>query len=182
MTSVSNSAYPAGMDYLEAEYIGVPYARSGDEIRQVLAHALAGIERYGYGEVLSAAKLARPWGDAKWQDNAWLRGVRDILGKINPQPGQAARDWPPLAELYDGVPHMREISVQGSRVPVHPGWPPPQTGEAWSATLEWLAGQADEAPACEHGGVYACGCQQLAAAVARGEAWAIAGLAAYPDQ
>lgn len=176
MTSVSNGAYPASMRSPDDDGDGEGCARTEAEIRQVLEHARAGITRYGYGEDLNPADLARPWGNPRWQDNAWLRGVRDILERACLDLGGGRH--PTILDLYATVPGMAEVMKQGSRIPVHEGWPPPQSAEAWDATLQWLDGRMDCAPACEHGGAYACGCQQLAAAAARGEAWAIASLKA----
>ncbi|HEX9357381.1 MAG TPA: hypothetical protein VF933_26625 [Streptosporangiaceae bacterium] len=151
MAIVAAGAYPAGMD---AEGI----VRSGDEIRRVLARARGGISRYGFGEELSREDLALPWksGDrgGQWMDNAWLRGVRDLLEWV--LAGRA------IADLYDALPDLDEIMQQGSRRPVEAGWPPPQSAEAMDATEDWLTGETDAPPACEHGGVYRCGCSWIA--------------------
>jgi hypothetical protein len=152
--------------------------RTDEEIRRVLEHARNGITRYGFGEDLHPADLAQPWGNARWQDNAWLRGVRDVLawllGDVTTGPMTGARTaQPTLTDIYDDLADMDEIMQQGSRIPVRPGWPPPQTGEAWDATLDWLQGRQDWAPACEHGGTYQCGCPQDAALTPeqRAEMW-----------
>ena len=72
MAIVGAAAYPADMDE-------EGFAPSDAEMRRVLGLARAGIARYGFGEELHPEDLARPWGNARWQDNAWLRGVRDLL-------------------------------------------------------------------------------------------------------
>ena len=161
MAIVGAAAYPAGM---EEE----GFAPSDAEIRRVLELARTGIARYGFGEELHPEDLARPWGNARWQDNAWLRGVRDLLewvlgeracGPLRGTP--AARPTP--YDVYADLSDIDEIMWQGSRCPVRPGWPPPQSGEAMDATVHWLDGDTDVPPVCEHAlGAYQCACQALA--------------------
>jgi len=161
MAIVGAAAYPAGM---EEE----GFAPSEAQMRRVLELARSGIARYGFGEELHPADLARPWGNARWQDNAWLRGVRDLLewvlgdtciGPLRGTP--AARPTP--YEVYRDLGDIDEIMRQGSRCPVRPGWPPPQSGEAMDATVLWLNGRTKVPPVCEHGlGAYQCACQDLA--------------------
>ena len=179
MASATTEFYAGGMtpedrqDYEDeraifGDYGAGPVVRTDEEIRQVLAHARAGIARYGFGEHLSAQDLARPWGNADWQDNAWLRGVRDILawylGEVTTGPMRGLeRAHPDLPEIYGDVhSKMSFVMAQGMRRPVEPGWPPPQSAEAWEHTLLWLQGR-QYAPACEHGGVYRCGCPDITA-------------------
>jgi hypothetical protein len=133
--------------------------RTDDEIRRVLNLARAGIARYGFGEQLHPDDLARPWSNGRWQDNAWLRGVRDllewVLGERETGPGQGTpASRPTIEDLYADLGNRSEVMLQGSRIPVRPGWPPPQSAEAWDATLDWLDGESDEPPAAEHGGAY----------------------------
>jgi hypothetical protein len=171
IADVGHPAYPAGMtpeerkEYEDArdfygDYGAGPVVRTDEEIRRVLAYARAGIARYGFGEHLSAADLARPWGNGRWQDNAWLRGVRDILawylGDVTTGPVlHLEREHPTLPEIYGDVHYrLRSAMFQGVRIPVVPGWPPPQSAEAWEHTLEWLQGRTDEPPATPHGGIY----------------------------
>lgn len=167
MASVGSGAYPAYMDADEDDYDDC--VRTDEEVRQVLGYARAGIKRYGYGEELHPDDLARPWGNARWQDNAWLRGVRDVLewlaGDVacGPMRGTPAAR-PTLTDIYNDLSDVDEVMMQGSRIRVRAGWPPPQTGEAWDATLKWLQGRQDWAPACPDGkGVYQCACAQIAA-------------------
>jgi hypothetical protein len=180
MPDVGGCAYPAGMAFVRTFERTEPYepgfAPSGEEIRQVLGYARAGIERYGYGEELHPADLARPWGNGQWQDNAWLRGVRDVLswvaGDVDTGPYLGLHvPHPTITHVYDDVRDMDEIMRQGARIPVRPGWPPPQTAEAWDATLDWLNGEPVGPPACEHGGAYSCSCRDLATAALRGDTW-----------
>ena len=119
MAIVGAAAYPAGMDE-------EGFAPSDAEMRRVLELARAGIARYGFGEELHPEDLARPWGNARWQDNAWLRGVRDLLewvlgeracGPLRGTP--AARPTP--YDVYADLSDIDEIMRQGSRCPVRPG-------------------------------------------------------------
>lgn len=161
MAIVGTAAYPAAMDQ-------DGWAREDVEIRRVLELARAGIARYGFGEELHPEDLARPWGNGRWMDNAWLRGVRDLLewvagevayGPLRGTP--AARPTP--CEVYADTADIDEIMRQGSRCPVRPGWPPPQSGEAMDATVHWLEGETDVPPVCEHAlGAYQCACRDLA--------------------
>jgi hypothetical protein len=154
MASVGACAY--------AEYVDDEgFARTDDEIRRVLHFARAGIARYGFGEELHPDDLARPWGNGRWQDNAWLRGVRDVLEWVigdrgtGPLAGTvAAASRATFSDLCRDLGNRDEVMMQGSRIPVRPGWPPPQSAEAMDATLDWLCGAADEPPATEHGGAY----------------------------
>jgi len=161
MAIVGVPAYAAGMDE-------EGFAPGEAKIRRVLELARAGIARYGFGEELHPADLARPWGNARWQDNAWLRGVRDllewVLGEtvLGPVRGTPAVKPTPY-DVYRDLGDIDEIMWQGSRCPVRPGWPPPQSGEAMDATVRWLDGRTGKPPVCEHAlGAYQCGCQETA--------------------
>ncbi len=161
MATVHPAVYPAGMDEER-------FAPSDAEIRRVLELPGAGMARYGCGEKLPPADLARPWGNARWQDNAWLRGVCDLLewvlgeracGPLRGTPTARPTPYDVYADLSD----IDEIMQQGSRCPVRPGWPPPQSGEAMDATVRWLDGDTDIPPVCVHGlGAYQCACRDLA--------------------
>jgi hypothetical protein len=156
METVTGRAYSADMD--DDERI----ARSDEDIRRVLALARRGIARYGYGEDLHPDDLAGPWRTSgPWQDNAWLRGVRDLLEWVlgeracGPVTGyRAAGDRPTMMELYGDTPNIDELMLQGARRRVEPGWIPPQSAEAMEATLDWLDGTTDEEPARVSGGLY----------------------------
>jgi hypothetical protein len=164
MPDVAAAAYPSDMDIVDDDE---GFARTDEEMRRVLDHARASIARYGFGEELHPADLARPWGvSAQWQDNAWLRGVRDILEcVVSVMPASPQR--PPLQQLRDDVGDRHVVMLQGRKIPVEPGWPPPQTAEAWDATLKWIGGSPVGPPACEHGGAYTCSCMHQATTEAR---------------
>ncbi len=162
MAIVGTAAYPAAMDE-------DGFAPDDAEIRRVLELARAGVARYGYGEELHPEDLARPWAQpGAWKDNAWLRGVRDLLewvagdvtcGPLRGTPAARPTPW----DVYADTSGIDEIMRQGSRCPVRPGWPPPQSGEAMNATVHWLDSKTDVLPVCEHAlGAYQCGCQDLA--------------------
>jgi hypothetical protein len=163
MAIVCTAAYPAVMNEDEDGF-----ARSDAEVRRVLELARAGIARYGFGEELHPEDLARPWAQSgPWKDNAWLRGVRDLLEWVagdvaaGPLRGTPAAQPGPY-DVYDDTADLEEIMRQGSRCPVWPGWPPPQSGEAINATVHWLDGETEVPPVCEHAlGAYQCGCQDL---------------------
>jgi len=151
--------------------------RSDDEIRAHLGYARAGIARYGFGEKLHPDDLARPWShSAEWADNAWLRGVRFVLARVLGEPISPAEPAAPqrmtALEVFAEVDNracggdIDEIMLQGHKVPVHPGWPPPQSAEAWDMTLMWLEGHTPHPPVCPHGrGAYmwmpGCDCRDI---------------------
>jgi len=157
MASVSAPAYPAGM---AAE----GYARTDDEIRQVLDLARAGLHRYGYGKQLHPEDLARPWAQAgTWKDNAWLSGVRDLLEWVlgertdGPLSGHEPGHRATLDDLDEDLADIDDAMDQGKYTPPDPGWPPPQAVEAMNHTLAWLQGEYPIPPVCPEGeGAYGC--------------------------
>jgi hypothetical protein len=159
MATVGTRAYPADVDDDEG------IVRTDNEIRGVLACARAGIERYGFGDGLIPGVLERPWSNARWADNAWLRGVRDLLEWVlgertaGPLAGTAYGRRPTPGEMRHELRLAGRVMLQGARIPVNPDWPPPQAAEAMACTAEWLTGREDAPPACEDGhGVYQCSC------------------------
>jgi hypothetical protein len=59
------------------------YARTDDDIRKTLNHALLGLKVFDLPEPMSPSDAENPWRwDATWMNAAWLRGVRDILAWV----------------------------------------------------------------------------------------------------
>jgi hypothetical protein len=137
------------------------YARTDDDIRQVLDHALLGLKTFDLPEPMSPSDAKHPWRwNAAWMNAAWLRGVRDILTWVL---GQTSTS--PLCQRAVGLPTTQDLSYEeaaaddivlqgrpGGR-PVDPTvYPPPQYGEGIQATVSWLRGETT-APPTDHSGL-----------------------------
>jgi len=136
------------------------YARTDDDMRQVLDYALLGLNACDLPEPMSPSDAAHPWRwDATWMNAAWLRGVRDILtwviGETLTVTSLPARRRPTDHQRR----HPRRIRRRRCRPPRPPrrtlrrptAYPPPQYGEGVQATISWLRGETT-APPTDHNG------------------------------
>ena len=136
------------------------YARTDDDIRQVLDHALLGLKTFDLPEQMSPSDAKHPWRwNAAWMNAAWLRGVRDILtwvlGEIPTSPlCQRTVGMPTTYDLTYEEAAADDIVLQG-RPGGHPvdlaTFPPPQYGEGIQAAISWLRGETT-APPADHNG------------------------------
>jgi hypothetical protein len=136
------------------------YARTDDDIRQVLGHALLGLKAFDLPEPMSPSDAKHPWRwDATWMNAAWLRGVRDILTWVL---GETPTS--PLCYRTVGLPTTHDLTYEEAAAadialqgrpgghPVDPAaCPPPQYGEGIQATISWLRGETT-APPADHNG------------------------------
>jgi hypothetical protein len=140
------------------------YARTDQDIRQVLGHALFGLKTFDFPEPMSPADAKRPWRwNAASMNAAWLRGVRDILTWVL---GETPTS--PLCQRTVGLPTTYDLTYEEAAAddivlqgrPVDPtAYPPPQYGEGVQATISWLRGETT-APPTDHNGL-ALGSQSL---------------------
>jgi hypothetical protein len=126
------------------------YARTDDDIRQVLDHALLNLKAFDLPEPMSPSDAKHPWRwDATWMNAAWLRGVRDILtwvlGEIPTSPlCQSSVGLPTAHDLTFEESAADDVVLQGrpGGHPVDPtAYPPPQYGEGIQHTISWLRGE-----------------------------------------
>ena len=136
------------------------YARTDDDIRQVLDHALLGLKAGDLPEPMSPSDAKHPWRwDPEWMNAAWLRGVRDILTWVM---GECPAS--PLCERTVGLPATYDLTyeeaaadnvvIQGrpGGLPVDPAtYPSPQYGEGIQATISWLRGETTAPPVDSNG-------------------------------
>jgi len=136
------------------------YARTDDDIRQALDHALLGLKAFDLPEPMSPSDAKHPWRwNTTWMNAAWLRGVRDILtwvlGETPTSP--LRRHTVGLSATYDLTYEESaadDVVLQGrpGGNPVDPtAYPPPQYGEGIQATIYWLRGETT-APPTDHNG------------------------------
>jgi hypothetical protein len=131
------------------------YARTDEQIREVLDLARRGLEAFDLPDLMNPADARNPWRwDATWVNAAWLRGVRDLLDWVI-----GARGLSPFGQRVTGLPTALDLDyeeltaddvvLQGrpGRVAVNPGtYPPPQYGEAIQAVIHWLRGETTVSP------------------------------------
>jgi len=132
------------------------YARTDDDIRQTLDHALLGLKAFDLPEPMSPSDAKHPWRwNAAWMNAAWLRGVRDILtwalGETPTSPlCQRTVGLPTIYDLTYEESAARDVVLQG-----HPGdlttYPPPQYGEGIRAAISWLRGETTVRPVDRNG-------------------------------
>jgi hypothetical protein len=136
------------------------YARTDDDIRQALDHALLGLKAFDLPEPMSPSDARHPWRwSPAWMNAAWLRGVRDILTWVV---GETPAS--PLCRRAVGLPTTYDLTYEESAAgdvvlqgrpgghPVDPAsYPPPQYGESIQATISWLRGEIT-APPADHNG------------------------------
>ena len=136
------------------------YARTDDDIRQTLDHALSGLKAFDLPEPMSPSDAQHPWRwDAIWMNAAWLRGVRDILTWVL---GETPTS--PLCQRTIGLPTTYDLTYEESAAadvvlqgrpgghPVDPtAYPPPQYGEGIRATISWLRGETTKPPTDHNG-------------------------------
>jgi hypothetical protein len=136
------------------------YARTDDDIRQVLDHALLGLKTFDLPELMSPSAAKHPWRwNAAWMNAAWLRGVRDvltwILGETPTSPlRQRTVGLPTTYDLTYEEATAADIVLQGrpGGHPVDPAaYPPPQYGEGVQAAICWLRGQTTAPPMDRNG-------------------------------
>jgi hypothetical protein len=136
------------------------YARTDDDIRQALDHALLGLKAFDLPEHMSRSDARHPWSwNPAWMNAAWLRGVRDILawvvGETPASPlCRRAVDLPTTYDLTYEESAADDVVLQGrpGGHPVDPtSYPPPQYGESIQATISWLRGEIT-APPADHNG------------------------------
>lgn len=136
------------------------YARTDDDIRQALGHALSGLKASGLPEPMAPSDAKHPWNwDAIWMNAAWLRGVRDILTWVL---GETPTS--PLCQRTVGLPTTYDLTYEESAagdvaLQGRPGghsvdpkaYPPPQYGEGIQATIYWLRGETTSPPTDHNG-------------------------------
>jgi len=147
------------------------YARTDDDIRQVLDHALLSLKAFDLSEPMPPSDAKHPWRwDATWINAAWLRGVRAILTWIL---GQTPTS--PFCQRAVGLPTTYDLTYEESAAddvvlqgrpgghPVDPAaFPPPQYGEGVQATISWLRGETTISPTDHKGhGPYSLDHQSL---------------------
>jgi len=145
------------------------YARTGEQVREVLAWARFGLMRFDLPDPMVPAVAMRPWQwQASWMDAAWLRGARDMLAWVCGAHDQAPLSGtviclPSLADAADEYGYAYDVLEQGrpSRQPVqHAIYQPPQYGEAVQAAYCWLSGERTSPPADRHGHGPYSGCRE----------------------
>ena len=102
------------------------YARTDEDIRQALDHALLSLKAFDLPEPMSPSDARHPWRwDATWMNAAWLRGVRDILTWVL---GETSTS--PLCQRTVGMPTTYDLSYEAIRRrrgrPPRPPWRPPR--------------------------------------------------------
>lgn len=136
------------------------YARTDEDIRQALDHALLSLKAFDLPEPMSPSDARHPWRwDATWMNAAWLRGVRDILTWVL---GETSTS--PLCQRTVGMPTTYDLTYEESAADEivlqgRPGghgvdpavYPPPQYGEAIRATISWLRGETTKPPTDHNG-------------------------------
>jgi hypothetical protein len=136
------------------------YARTDDDIRQTLDHALLGLKAFDLPEPMSPSDAKHPWRwNPVWMNAAWLRGVRDILIWVL---GETPTS--PLCHRAVGLPTTHDLTYEqavaddvvlqgrpGAHSVDPTAYPPPQYGEAIQATISWLRGEATESPTDHNG-------------------------------
>jgi hypothetical protein len=136
------------------------YARTDDDIRQTLDHALLGLKAFDLPEPMSPSDAAHPWRwNATWMNVAWLRGVCDtlswVLGETPTSPlCQRTVALPTTHDLTYEESAAEDVVLQGrpGGLAVDPtAYPPPQYGESVQATICWLRGETT-IPPTDHNG------------------------------
>lgn len=136
------------------------YARTDDDIRRVVDHALIGLKAGDLPEQMSPSDAKHPWrSDSGWMNAAWLRGVRDtltwVLGECPTSPlCQRSVGLPTTYDLTYEQAAADPIVMQGrpGGLPVSPATcPAPQYGEGVQATISWLRGETTAPPVDNNG-------------------------------
>jgi hypothetical protein len=136
------------------------FARTDDEMREVLDWALLGLGISDLPDDSDPADAGNPWRwSAEQMNAAWLRGVRDLLEWV-----LGERDTSPLCQRDTGSPSAYDLTYEDSAAAElaarrRPGGPlsnlaayaAPQYGEAIQATVRWLRGEATAPPADRRG-------------------------------